>query len=62
MPSNGGGHIDVDLRDREATISAFRDHESVRTVIHLASSIEVGIGENTPLNFMTIMCAGRSTC
>jgi UDP-glucose 4-epimerase len=33
----------VDLRDREATSRAFGKFNHVRTVIHLASSIEVGL-------------------
>lgn len=46
-----GPYVDVDLRDRAATLAAFQDHKSVQTVIHLASSIEVGIGENQPAEF-----------
>lgn len=41
----------VDLRDRTATIAAFKRYASVKTVIHLASSIEVGIGEKAPAEF-----------
>lgn len=46
-----GPYIDVDLRDRNATINALQKHKKVRTVIHLASSIEVGIGEKQPAEF-----------
>jgi UDP-glucose-4-epimerase GalE len=41
----------VDLRDREATSRAFEKFNHVRTVIHLASSIEVGLGEKNPAEF-----------
>ena len=46
-----GPHVDVDLRDREATKQAFQKYRKVKTVIHLASSIEVGIGEKHPAGF-----------
>ena len=39
-----GSYLDVDLRDREAICAAFEKYPAVNTVIHLASSIEVGIG------------------
>ena len=35
----------VDLRDRVATLEAVQKYTGVKTVIHLASSIEVGEGE-----------------
>ena len=41
----------VDLRDRAATLTAFQKHPDVKTVIHLASSIEVGEGEKAPEGF-----------
>ncbi|NNC37111.1 MAG: UDP-glucose 4-epimerase GalE [Acidimicrobiales bacterium] len=46
-----GQYVDVDLRDRKATHAAFQKHKNVKTVIHLASSIEVGIGEKQPAEF-----------
>ena len=46
-----GPHVKVDLRDRDATFRAFKAHDSVKTVVHLASSIEVGIGEKHPAEF-----------
>lgn len=46
-----GPLVNVDLRDREATAQAFDRYEHVKTVIHLASSIEVGIGEKEPAQF-----------
>ena len=46
-----GPHVEVDLRDRKATQKAFETHSDVKTVIHLASSIEVGIGEKYPSEF-----------
>ncbi|WP_371395365.1 UDP-glucose 4-epimerase GalE [Fretibacter rubidus] len=41
----------VDLRDAGATEAAFQRYAHVETVIHLASSIEVGIGETHPAEF-----------
>ena len=41
----------VDLRDRNATQEVFQKHAGVKTVIHLASSIEVGEGEKAPEGF-----------
>lgn len=46
-----GPLVKVDLRDRTATKKAFNDHSHVKTVIHLASSIEVGLGEKHPAEF-----------
>jgi len=46
-----GPLVKVDLRDREATFTAFRAHSNAKTVIHLASSIEVGLGEKQPAEF-----------
>jgi len=46
-----GPSLRVDLRDREETIKAFKAYKHVKTVIHLASSIEVGIGEKQPAEF-----------
>jgi UDP-glucose-4-epimerase GalE len=46
-----GPYVEVDLRDRAATFEAFKRHKDAQTVIHLASSIEVGIGEKHPAEF-----------
>lgn len=46
-----GPLINVDLRDRVATLEAMKNHGHVKTVIHLASSIEVGFGEKQPAEF-----------
>lgn len=41
----------VDLRDKRATLAAFTTHKDAHAVVHLASSIEVGIGEKDPAGF-----------
>ena len=41
----------VNLRDKAATLKAFTKHENAHAVVHLASSIEVGIGEKDPAGF-----------
>jgi UDP-arabinose 4-epimerase len=46
-----GPHVNVDLRDRAATLMALQTHSNVETVVHLASSIEVGEGEKHPEEF-----------
>lgn len=46
-----GQLVDVDLRDKAATQAALSAHKSAKAVIHLASSIEVGIGEKDPTGF-----------
>lgn len=46
-----GALENVDLRNREATVKALKKYGHVKTVIHLASSIEVGIGEKQPAEF-----------
>lgn len=46
-----GPLVNVDLRDRAATFAAMKSHSHVKTVIHLASSIEVGFGEKQPAEF-----------
>jgi len=43
----------VDLRDRGTTLAACKKHSGAYAVIHLASSIEVGIGEKQPTEFYT---------
>lgn len=46
-----GPYEDVDLRDREAIFAVCEKHSDAFAVIHLASSIEVGIGERQPAEF-----------
>ena len=46
-----GPYETIDLRDRAQTRAAFQKHGNVNTVIHLASSIEVGVGEKAPEGF-----------
>lgn len=41
----------VDLRDKAPTITTFKKHADAHAVVHLASSIEVGIGEHEPAFF-----------
>ena len=41
----------VDLRDRAATAAMLARHADAAAVIHLASSIEVGLGERDPAGF-----------
>lgn len=41
----------VDLRDRQALDMAFANHSEAAAAVHLASSIEVGIGEREPAEF-----------
>ena len=48
-----GPLVEVDLRDRDATIGACKAHRSAHAVVHLASSIEVGLGERDPAGFYT---------
>lgn len=46
-----GDYIDVDLRDRRAIFQACEAHKAIKTIIHLASSIEVEEGEKNPAFF-----------
>lgn len=46
-----GPFANVDIRDAAALNAAFADYPGAKTVIHLASSIEVGIGEKRPAEF-----------
>lgn len=46
-----GPSVEVDLRDRRETIKAFKAYPKAKTVVHLASSIEVGFGEKNPALF-----------
>jgi UDP-glucose-4-epimerase GalE len=46
-----GNYVDVDVRDRAALKAAFAKHKDVKTIVHLASSIEVGTGEKEPAEF-----------
>jgi UDP-glucose-4-epimerase GalE len=48
-----GPLVEVDLRDRAATLKACADHKNAHAVVHLASSIEVGLGERDPAGFYT---------
>ncbi len=41
----------VDVRDTPALCAAFERWPAIKTVVHLASSIEVGIGETQPAEF-----------
>ena len=41
----------VDLRDKAQTLAACEKHKDAISVVHLASSIEVGIGETSPAEF-----------
>jgi len=43
----------IDLRDRAAILAACQKYSGAYAVIHLASSIEVGIGEKHPAEFYT---------
>ncbi len=46
-----GDSVAVDMRDREAIFKACAAHKTVKTIILLASSIEVGEGEKNPAFF-----------
>ena len=46
-----GPLVEVDLRDRAATSEACQAHADAHAVVHLASSIEVGLGERDPEGF-----------
>jgi UDP-glucose-4-epimerase GalE len=46
-----GDYVEVDVRDRNAIFKACEAHKQVKTIIHLASSIEVGEGEKNPAFF-----------
>jgi len=46
-----GPFVTVDLRDKVATLQAVQSYPDAYAVIHLASSIEVGIGERAPAEF-----------
>ncbi len=46
-----GRSIEVDLRDKAKTLETFASHKGAHAVVHLASSIEVGIGEREPALF-----------
>ena len=48
-----GPLVEVDLRDRDATFKALARHPDASAVVHLASSIEVGLGEREPSRFWT---------
>lgn len=46
-----GPYVDVDIRHADRLEATFADYPQARTVIHLASSIEVGAGEKDPAEF-----------
>ena len=46
-----GPFVNVDVRNEDALNKAFADFPEAKTVIHLASSIEVGFGEKYPAEF-----------
>ena len=46
-----GPSVTVDIRDKAATLAALTRYRSAYAVVHLASSIEVGIGEREPEAF-----------
>ena len=46
-----GPLVEVDLRDAEATRAACEAHAGAHAVVHLASSIEVGLGERDTAGF-----------
>ena len=46
-----GAFVNIDIRDREASLAAFKEAGIAYAVVHLASSIEVGIGEQAPAEF-----------
>lgn len=46
-----GPTVDVNLCDRDATQQALEAQKNAKSVIHLASSIEVGMGEKDPAGF-----------
>ena len=46
-----GPYVDVDLRDFDASAKAFEVNLDAYAVVHLASSIEVSIGEKDPAGF-----------
>ncbi len=46
-----GPLIKVDLRDKAAILTSCGDYKDASAVVHLASSIEVGLGETDPAGF-----------
>lgn len=46
-----GPYKEIDLREKAAIEHAINAHKDAHTVIHLASSIEVGLGEKDPAQF-----------
>lgn len=51
----------VDVRDPEGLDAAFAKYPEAKTVVHLASSIEVGIGEKNPAEFYDNNVTGALT-
>lgn len=56
-----GPFVNVDVRNETALNTAFADYPDAKTVIHLASSIEVGIGEKHPAEFYDNNVVGALT-
>lgn len=56
-----GPLVNVDIRDADELRSAFAKFPMCKTVIHLASSIEVSIGEKQPAEFYDNNVAGSLT-
>lgn len=56
-----GPLVTVDIRDPDALRAAFAEFPKAKTVIHLASSIEVGIGEKQPAEFYDNNVVGALT-
>ena len=56
-----GPLVKVDARDEAALNQSFADFPNAKTVIHLASSIEVGIGEKHPAEFYDNNVVGALT-
>ena len=46
-----GPHAELDLRDSQACQRVLGEHRDAHAVVHLASSIEVGLGERDPSGF-----------
>lgn len=56
-----GPLVKVDVRDEAALNKSFAEYPDAKTVIHLASSIEVGIGEKYPAEFYDNNVVGALT-
>ena len=56
-----GPLVKVDVRDEESLNKSFANFPDTKTVIHLASSIEVGFGEKYPMEFYENNVVGALT-